>query len=144
MSGFAARDGLEPIDRAVEGQDCANAGRFGLGDEIGLGEVETLEFVDLERSKQSPGMDGLDRPQPDRRSHQLCDARSLDIAERLQDIDAFRECEIGQQEVVVTRESSCGTRAAISGGSPVRWRINTFVSMNAFSVAAQPALREFG
>src|SRR6202020_29427 len=88
-----------------------DAGPLGLCDEIGLGEVQTIELVDLKRSKKHRGINRLDRTQPDRRPHQVGDARSLDFVERLQDIDAFREHEICQQEVILTPKSSRGSRS---------------------------------
>ena len=47
-SRFAAGHGLDLVDRSVERQDLVDACGFGLGDEVGLGEVEAVDFVDLE------------------------------------------------------------------------------------------------
>ena len=47
---FAALDRGDAVDRPVEGGDLADAGRFGLGDEVGLREVQPLELIDLERT----------------------------------------------------------------------------------------------
>jgi hypothetical protein len=40
------------INRFVEGQDRVDAGGFGLRDQIGLGKVEAVDFLDLERAEQ--------------------------------------------------------------------------------------------
>jgi mannose-6-phosphate isomerase-like protein (cupin superfamily) len=94
-------------------QDRVDASDLSLGDEISLGEVQTIELVDLKRSKQHRGIDRLDCPQPDRRPHQLGDPGPLDFVERLQDIHAFREHEIGQQKVVRTPERSRGSHGRL-------------------------------
>ena len=47
-SRFAAGHGLDLVDRSVERQDLVDACDFGLGDEVGLGEVDAVDFVDLE------------------------------------------------------------------------------------------------
>jgi len=44
----------------TKGGDLADAGRFGLGDEVRLGEVQPPELVDLERTRQRRRVDGLD------------------------------------------------------------------------------------
>lgn len=46
-SGLPARDCLETIYAAIEGEDLAHAGGFGLRDEISLREVEVVDLVDL-------------------------------------------------------------------------------------------------
>ena len=51
-SGFVARDGADPVDRLVEGKDCLHAGGFGLRYQVGLGKIQAIDFVDLERAKQ--------------------------------------------------------------------------------------------
>jgi len=60
-------------DRAVDGNDLADARHLGQRDEIGLGEVEALQLVDLERAEQEVGVDGLHGRQRDCGAHQLGD-----------------------------------------------------------------------
>ena len=48
---FASCDGVYAIDRPIERHDDADAGHFGLRNEVCLGEVEPVEFVDLKRSE---------------------------------------------------------------------------------------------
>jgi len=40
----------DPVDAAVEGRDLADSTRLGARDEIRLGEVDSVELVDLERA----------------------------------------------------------------------------------------------
>jgi Protein of unknown function (DUF3024) len=48
-SGFAAGDGLDPVDRVGGRQDLEDSRRFGLRNEVRLGEVDALKLIDLER-----------------------------------------------------------------------------------------------
>ena len=80
----------------------------------------------MDRSKESTSFTtGLDRWQRDRRTHQLGNARALDLIEGLQDVDALPEDKIGQQEIVFTGQSGGGScrhvRGRPSGGESGRW-----------------------
>jgi hypothetical protein len=66
-SGFAAGDGLDPGDRAVEREDLSDSSRLGVRNEIRLGKIEPVELVDLEGPEQYFGVDGVDRRERDRR-----------------------------------------------------------------------------
>jgi hypothetical protein len=49
---FDPFDGLYPINGFVERRNYVNAGAFGLGNQVGLGEVDPIDFVDLDRTQQ--------------------------------------------------------------------------------------------
>jgi hypothetical protein len=51
-SRLSAGHGLDTVDRFVEREHGVDAGRFGLGDEIRLSEIEPVDLVDLERTQQ--------------------------------------------------------------------------------------------
>jgi hypothetical protein len=45
-------DGGDSVDRAVEGDDTADAGALGTGEEIGLGEVRPVDLIHLDRAQK--------------------------------------------------------------------------------------------
>ena len=45
-------DTLDAIDRPIERDDLVDAARLRLRHQVGLGEVQASEFVDLERAQQ--------------------------------------------------------------------------------------------
>jgi hypothetical protein len=48
---------------------------------MGLGEVEPIDLVDLQRAKQQPGIDNDDRTEGQDRSQQLGDPSTIDFVE---------------------------------------------------------------
>ena len=46
-----AGDGRDTVDRSVKRKHRVHASRFGLGDEIRLGEAKSVDLVDLERAQ---------------------------------------------------------------------------------------------
>jgi hypothetical protein len=48
---------VKDVSRSVEGEDVVDAGRFGVRNEVGLGEVKTLQLIDLEGPQQGCGID---------------------------------------------------------------------------------------
>jgi hypothetical protein len=57
---------FDPVDAAVEGADFRHSAGFGVRYEVGLGEVEAVALVDLQRPKQQLRIDRLDSRQGDR------------------------------------------------------------------------------
>ncbi len=100
------------------------------GDQVGLGEVEPVEFVDLERSHQQSVVDGLDAPESNCGAHELGDAPALDLVERLQHVYALGDDEVGEQQ----RPRASERRVLLVGvaGRPLSRRAAGGVSAAAF------------
>jgi hypothetical protein len=99
---------VKDVSRSVEGEDFVDAGRFGVRNEVGLGEVKTLQLIDLEGPQQGCGINSLDCRQRDRGTHQLGDTHTLDLVRRLQHVDALGNDKVGQQEISFTGEGGGG------------------------------------
>lgn len=56
-SGFDATDGKRPVDASVVGDDVGYSGGFGGRHEVGLGEVDAVGLVYLERSQEQGGIE---------------------------------------------------------------------------------------
>lgn len=59
-SGLESFDGGDPVDGLVKRRDAPDSGGLGACDEVGLGEVESVDLVDLDRAEQEGGIDGDD------------------------------------------------------------------------------------
>jgi hypothetical protein len=112
-SRFASADAPDAVDRAVEGDDLADAGGFGLSDEIGFGEVEAGGLVDLECTHEQWGVDCGDARQRQGGSHEFSDARRLDFVEGFEHVDALGEDQIGKQKRSRAAEDRCGARGLL-------------------------------
>jgi hypothetical protein len=55
------RSTVDTRSMAVEGGDPAHAGAFGAGNKVGLGEVEAICLIDLDRPEQDVAIDHDDR-----------------------------------------------------------------------------------
>jgi len=95
---FESGDAGDAVDGPIEGEDLANATGLGVSDEIGLGEVEAIYFVDLECAQKQSRVHRDDAGESEGSSHEFRDAGALDLIEGLQDIDAFGEDKVGQQQ----------------------------------------------
>lgn len=61
MSRLDSSDGWDPVDALTEGGDIGRAGPLGRGDEVRLGVVDAVRFVELEGPQQQRGIQGPDR-----------------------------------------------------------------------------------
>ena len=52
LSGFDAIDGTNPIEGAVERDDAVNSGSLGARRHVGLGAVDSIRLVDVQRTQQ--------------------------------------------------------------------------------------------
>jgi hypothetical protein len=93
---LSSADAGDAVDRSVEGDDLTQAARLGLGNEVCLGEVETIDLVDLQRAEEQRGIDGVDVRHCQGRSHEFGNASGLYLVEGLEHLDAFGEDEIGE------------------------------------------------
>ena len=112
-SGLASGHAADPVEASVEGEDLAHAGDLGLGDQVGLGEVEAVGLMDLQRSQQRGRIDGDDRGEGDRGAHQLGGAGGLQPVHGLEHVDAFGEHQVGQQQPLAASQGRGGARGQV-------------------------------
>jgi predicted nucleic acid-binding protein len=114
---------LDPLDRgdapqgSIERDYDADARRLGIRREVGLGEVEDVDLVDLQRAQQRPRVKSPHRVVRQDRTHAIRDVRARQFVERLKDVHALRHDEVCQQQRVwlgLSQESCRASRL-------VRW-----------------------
>lgn len=80
-------DGCDPVDCSIKRSDRLDTARLGAGDEIRLGEVDSIDLVDLKRAQEQRRIYDHDRREPDHRADQICDSLPLHCVEGLEDED---------------------------------------------------------
>lgn len=68
-----------------------------LAARVGLGEVDPVHLVDLERTKEQQRIDDHDRPEGRSPPGQLCDSLTLHLVERLEGEDDLGDDEVGNE-----------------------------------------------
>ncbi|MHB1536235.1 MAG: hypothetical protein ACYC1D_16815 [Acidimicrobiales bacterium] len=58
-SWLEAGHGADPVDAPIERCHDADAAALGTGNEVGLGEVETVELLNLHGSQEEPDVENL-------------------------------------------------------------------------------------
>ncbi len=60
-SGLDAFDGSDPVEVSIERRDSSDARRLGTSDQVGIGEVESVDLKDLDGAIEQVPVDRLDR-----------------------------------------------------------------------------------
>src|SRR5438445_6852542 len=94
----------DAIDRAVERRDRLYAAGLCAGDEVGLGEINSADLVDLKRAQEERRVDDDDRWEPDHSTGELCDPLPADLVETLADEDHFGDDQVGHQQLIGGRQ----------------------------------------
>src|SRR6266540_4070723 len=107
-------DGRDSVDTAGERGDRLDCARLCAGDEIGVGEVDPVDLVDLERTKEQRRIDNDDRREADHGPDELCDSLSLHLVERLEYEDHLGDDKVGHEQLIGGREER-GRPARLNG-----------------------------
>ena len=97
---------------------AADAGRLGKGDEVGLGEVESVDLVDLDRSQEHGWVNGGDRLECQERADRLGDLLSWRLVERLEYVDGLCDHEVGDEQFGRGREVGGSASGAMPAAAP--------------------------
>ena len=81
---FDPLNGAHAIDGPVKRRDCSDACPLCAGDEVGLGEVETVNLIDLDGTEQQVLVDHSYRVECDDRTHHVGDVETVDLVIRLE------------------------------------------------------------
>ncbi len=87
--------GRESVNRPIEGCDRRYTARLRARDEVGPGEIDSLDFVYLERAEEQRLIDNDNRWKADDRAHELRDSLPLNVVEGLEYVDDLRDDQIG-------------------------------------------------
>jgi len=101
---FLPTNGRDPVEAPIEGGDGADSGPLRARDQVGVGDVEPVNLVDLHGPQEQvavehlDGGEGQDGPECRRHLGPWC------LVERLEDVGDLREDQIGQQQRIGRRE----------------------------------------
>ena len=138
-SRLDAGDRRDPVDGAVEGHDDAYLGRFGRRRQVGLGEVDPVVLVDIERLRQQSRIPRADRSVGEQRAHKSGRFVAVEPIVGLEDVYRLGDDRSGSSNSSAS-SIKAPARTAMSGGSPVIWRVRMLVSTYMVIAASQRAL----
>ena len=93
-----ALNALYPIDLAIERCHSLHVGQLCQSSQIGLSEVEPVDFVDLHGTQEQVMITGGDGRKSQQRARHHRNLRPRDFVKRLEDVHHFREHEIRQDQ----------------------------------------------